>query len=210
MLTTEGDVVRAKVGDFGLSRIIPAKPVKASGIIKETAKAHKKELIGTSSSRLCTLTCGEGTPNHMAPELVDLNFDKRLVSVKVDVYAFGIMMWECAEFKQAWANFHWNHKIFAAVCAGERPRISSSWSPPRVPPPDGYIKLMTRCWEQDAHHRPGFRSIFSILSDMLDIESSKKEKALINCKASAIPMISEVPMLRETTLVELSVPLLMK
>lgn len=55
----------------------------------------KDASLAASSTRLQA-----GTPAFMAPE----QFEGRPVTDKVDVFAFGVMLWECFEQQQPWRD----------------------------------------------------------------------------------------------------------
>lgn len=55
----------------------------------------KDASLAASSTRMQA-----GTPAFMAPE----QFEGRPVTDKVDVFAFGVMLWECCEQQQPWKD----------------------------------------------------------------------------------------------------------
>lgn len=84
-------------------------------------------------------------------------------SPKVDVYAYGIMMWEALELKQPWSEENYkkySHLIFSAVEEGKRPSISPG---KMETAPRGYIELMKACWSQSPDARPPFDVVTSRL-----------------------------------------------
>lgn len=104
-----------------------------------------------------------GTPAWKAPEMIDsLSYDE-----KVDVYSFGIVMWEllsCREpFRELRAVSPW--LIYRAVVQErQRPPLPTSASvPPRSPL---YVPLMQECWDQDPLLRPSFTAIVARLRAM--------------------------------------------
>ncbi|PQQ19381.1 uncharacterized protein Pyn_39647 [Prunus yedoensis var. nudiflora] len=119
-----------KVGDFGLSRI-------------------KRNTLVSGGVR--------GTLPWMAPEL--LNGSSNQVSEKVDVYSFGIVMWEILTGEEPYANMHCGAIIGGIVNNTLRPpipkRCDSEWK-----------KLMEQCWSPDPADRPSFTEITHRLRDM--------------------------------------------
>lgn len=119
-----------KVGDFGLSRI-----------------------------KCNTLVSGgvRGTLPWMAPEL--LNGSSIRVSEKVDVFSFGISMWEILTGEEPYANMHCGAIIGGIVKNTLRPpipeRCDSEWR-----------KLMEECWSPDPESRPSFSEITNKLRAM--------------------------------------------
>ncbi|KAM5587099.1 hypothetical protein ABKV19_005847 [Rosa sericea] len=112
-----------KVGDFGLSKI-------------------KRNTLVTGGVR--------GTLPWMAPEL--LNGSSSKVSEKVDVFSFGIVLWEILTCEEPYANMH-----YGAIIGG----IVNNTLRPSVP---GYCDaewklLMEQCWAPDPTVRPSFTEI---------------------------------------------------
>ncbi|KAF3457625.1 hypothetical protein FNV43_RR02283 [Rhamnella rubrinervis] len=119
-----------KVGDFGLSRI-------------------KRNTLVSGGVR--------GTLPWMAPEL--LSGSSNRVSEKVDVFSFGIVMWEILTGEEPYANMHCGAIIGGIVNNTLRPHIpkrcDSEWK-----------RLMEDCWSADPATRPSFTEITNRLRDM--------------------------------------------
>ncbi|CAA0164976.1 unnamed protein product [Arabidopsis thaliana] len=119
-----------KVGDFGLSRI-------------------KRNTLVSGGVR--------GTLPWMAPEL--LNGSSNRVSEKVDVFSFGIVMWEILTGEEPYANLHCGAIIGGIVNNTLRPpvpeRCEAEWR-----------KLMEQCWSFDPGVRPSFTEIVERLRSM--------------------------------------------
>ncbi|XAR56078.1 Non-specific serine/threonine protein kinase [Bertholletia excelsa] len=112
-----------KVGDFGLSKI-------------------KRNTLVTGGVR--------GTLPWMAPEL--LNGSSNKVSEKVDVFSFGIVLWEILTGEEPYANMHYGAIIGGIVNNTLRPPVpnycDSEWK-----------LLMEQCWAPDPVVRPSFTEI---------------------------------------------------
>ncbi|XP_057754787.1 uncharacterized protein LOC130974059 isoform X3 [Arachis stenosperma] len=119
-----------KVGDFGLSRI-------------------KRNTLVSGGVR--------GTLPWMAPEL--LNGSSSRVSEKVDVFSFGISLWELFTGEEPYADMHCGAIIGGIVKNTLRPPI-----PERCDPE--WRKLMEECWSADPNSRPSFTEITSRLRSM--------------------------------------------
>ncbi|XP_059296983.1 uncharacterized protein LOC132049989 isoform X2 [Lycium ferocissimum] len=119
-----------KVGDFGLSRI-------------------KRNTLVSGGVR--------GTLPWMAPEL--LNGSSNRVSEKVDVFSFGITMWEILTGEEPYANMHCGAIIGGILKNTLRPPM-----PERCDPE--WRKLMEQCWSADPEARPSFTEIRNRLSSM--------------------------------------------
>ncbi|XP_022954677.1 uncharacterized protein LOC111456867 isoform X1 [Cucurbita moschata] len=112
-----------KVGDFGLSKI-------------------KRNTLVTGGVR--------GTLPWMAPEL--LNGSSSKVSEKVDVFSFGIVLWEILTGEEPYANMHYGAIIGGIVNNTLRPPV------PNFCDPDWRL-LMEQCWSPDPVARPSFTDI---------------------------------------------------
>ncbi|XWS70668.1 hypothetical protein CRYUN_Cryun03dG0066500 [Craigia yunnanensis] len=115
--------------------------------------------LGLSKIKQRTLVSGgvRGTIPWMAPEL--LNAKNNLVTEKVDVYSYGIVMWELLTGEEPYTDFH-SEEIIAGIIKGTlRPEIPS-WCDP------AWRLLMERCWSTDPDSRPAFSEIAKELRTM--------------------------------------------
>ncbi|KDP25076.1 hypothetical protein JCGZ_22611 [Jatropha curcas] len=112
-----------KVGDFGLSKI-------------------KRNTLVSGGVR--------GTLPWMAPEL--LNGSSNKVSEKVDVFSFGIVLWEILTGDEPYANMHYGAIIGGIVNNTLRPTIPSFCDPE-------WKRLMEQCWAPNPAVRPSFSEI---------------------------------------------------
>ncbi|OMO78487.1 Phox/Bem1p [Corchorus capsularis] len=127
-----------KVGDFGLSKI-------------------KRNTLVSGGVR--------GTLPWMAPEL--LNGSSNKVSEKVDVFSFGIVLWEILTGEEPYANMHYGAIIGGIVSNTLRPTIPSFCDPE-------WRKLMEQCWSPNPAARPSFTEIASQLRTMSAAASQAK------------------------------------
>ncbi|GJT19913.1 serine/threonine-protein kinase EDR1-like protein [Tanacetum coccineum] len=119
-----------KVGDFGLSKI-------------------KRNTLVSGGVR--------GTLPWMAPEL--LNGSSTKVSEKVDVFSFGIVLWEILTGEEPYANMHYGAIIGGIVSNTLRPLIPKDC--------DGeWRRLMELCWSPNPMLRPSFTEITNKLRVM--------------------------------------------
>ncbi|KAE9611087.1 hypothetical protein Lal_00016287 [Lupinus albus] len=127
-----------KVGDFGLSRI-------------------KRNTLVSGGVR--------GTLPWMAPEL--LNGSSSRVSEKVDVFSFGISMWEILTGEEPYADMHCGAIIGGIVKNTLRPpipeRCDTEWR-----------KLMEECWSPNPESRPSFTEITRRLRSMFMTLQAKR------------------------------------
>ncbi|WRX10051.1 PB1 domain - like 1 [Theobroma cacao] len=119
-----------KVGDFGLSRI-------------------KHNTLVSGGVR--------GTLPWMAPEL--LNGSSSRVSEKVDVFSFGISMWEILTREEPYADMHCGAIIGGILKNSLRPPIPEHCDP-------DWRKLMEQCWSPNPESRPSFTEITNRLRSM--------------------------------------------
>ena len=111
------------VGDFGLSKIMN------QSIMRQTQAA--------------------GSPIYMAPELLR----RADYSNKVDVYAYGVMIYELLTGQLAFEELQSMIQLIQAVCSGTRPSFKD------VNLPENFQNLIKRCWDNNPDLRPTFREI---------------------------------------------------
>jgi len=122
--------LNAKVSDFGLSRVM-------------------QETGGDGNLTAC------GTPAWTAPEIVRME----AYTDKVDVYSFGIILWELITRQEPYGGKRGVQIAYAAAEQGTRPPIPSFI-------PESYSKLMQECWADKADDRPTFDDILTRLFAM--------------------------------------------
>ena len=115
---------RAKVVDFGIAR------------------ENEKTFLDTKHA-------GAGTVAYMAPEL----FVADGIDDKVDVYSFGVILWEMLTGRVPWEHKPFPAQIVMSVAVeGARLQI-----PKGVP--SSIRRLIRDCWRQDPRLRPSFKEI---------------------------------------------------
>ncbi|KAK4431815.1 Serine/threonine-protein kinase CTR1 [Sesamum alatum] len=115
--------------------------------------------LGLSKVKCHTLISGgvRGTLPWMAPEL--LNGSSSLVSEKVDVFSFGIVMWELLTGEEPYADLHYGAIIGGIVSNTLRPPVPETCDP-------DWRALMERCWSSEPSERPNFTEIANELRAM--------------------------------------------
>eukprot|EP01127_Copromyxa_protea_P012244 TRINITY_DN3172_c0_g1_i15.p1 TRINITY_DN3172_c0_g1~~TRINITY_DN3172_c0_g1_i15.p1 ORF type:complete len:1850 (+),score=271.92 TRINITY_DN3172_c0_g1_i15:16-5565(+) len=98
--------------------------------------------FGTSrvvTTPFLTEPCPVFNPTYLAPELLK----SEPYNCAVDIYAFGIMLYELVKRQQYFYRVNWLSDIADKVLAGTRPKLPK-WSIPE------YTDLVTKCWSQSA------------------------------------------------------------
>ncbi|KAL4345965.1 hypothetical protein AHAS_Ahas11G0331100 [Arachis hypogaea] len=115
--------------------------------------------LGLSKVKRQTLISGgvRGTLPWMAPEL--LNGSSSLVSEKVDVFSFGIVMWELLTGEEPYADLHYGAIIGGIVSNTLRPPVPESCD-------SKWRLLMETCWSSEPSERPSFTEIANELRSM--------------------------------------------
>ncbi|CAL0325678.1 unnamed protein product [Lupinus luteus] len=115
--------------------------------------------LGLSKVKRQTLISGgvRGTLPWMAPEL--LNGSSSLVSEKVDVFSFGIVMWELLTGQEPYTDLHYGAIIGGIVSNTLRPPVPESCD-------QEWRLLMERCWSAEPSKRPSFTEIANELRSM--------------------------------------------
>ena len=103
-----------------------------------------------------------GSLRYMAPEVAL----KRPYSEKVDVYSFGILVWQMARDKIPFKDCNVNDFMKNIVIGGQRPKLDKSW-------PVGFSSLLKRCWSADASQRPSFSQLLSEFNELIATEMLK-------------------------------------
>jgi serine/threonine protein kinase len=102
---------------------------------------------------------GSGTVTHLAPELFQVGSK---LTVAVDTFSFGIMMWELYTGQRAYGGLGRDAIIDRVYKKKARPTF-----PLGVPP--AYASLAKGCWENDQTLRPNFLIVIAKLTEMLEL-----------------------------------------
>jgi serine/threonine protein kinase len=102
-------------------------------------------------------TAETGTYRWMAPEVI--RHEK--YSFPADVYSFGIVLWEMCARARPFDDLSPIQAAFGVAKNNLRPTIPSHMSPTMK-------ALLTRCWHPNPTHRPTFKDILLLLSQLSD------------------------------------------
>ncbi|KAI5075110.1 hypothetical protein GOP47_0009186 [Adiantum capillus-veneris] len=100
------------------------------------------------------MTPETGTYRWMAPEMIQ----RRSYNNKVDVYSFGIVLWELITGNLPFQDMTAVQAAFAVVNKGKRPEIPTDCSP-------ALAQIMTRCWDANPELRPPFSEVVQLLEE---------------------------------------------
>jgi serine/threonine protein kinase len=177
------EMMKAKVCDFGLARyaVSERRCVVHSPFTGVTRALPHEDRIELSSRQASAhpmsdvtvsiedarglMTKATGSLLWMAPEVFrgDQHYGQEL-----DVYSFGIVLWELATRRTPWselpeAETEFMEQFNHALQTGQRPTIPDDvvGAHPR------FVAVMTRCWEGDAADRPTFSDVVKDLAACL-------------------------------------------
>jgi serine/threonine protein kinase len=114
------------------------------------------------SQALASTTSGRSVANPvwLAPEIMR----REEYTEKIDVYSYGVMLWEAATRKNYFGEISFMSAIENKVLDGQRPPI-----PPHCPP--AYARLIQACWAGNPDDRPTFVQIKADLLELIRQEA---------------------------------------
>jgi serine/threonine protein kinase len=144
---------------------------KLKDIVYKTGGRNRQIMVqqvadfGLSKMKQATLVSGgmRGTLPWMAPELLTMSGTK--VSEKIDVYSFGIVMWEILTGEDPYDGMHYGGVIGGILSNTLRPLVPTSCNLE-------WRKLMEQCWSTEPERRPSFAEVATRLRSMLEASQS--------------------------------------
>ena len=122
-----------KIADFGLSRGLVWEPSINGSVVEN--------------------------PAWLAPEIIN----RKPHNEKIDVYAFGVILYEIVSGRRFFSNFKFDHEKEAAILQGCRPPLAHD--------ADAVLSyLIKQCWSPLPSDRPSFDQIVTALKDRTFIE----------------------------------------
>ncbi|KAH9301727.1 hypothetical protein KI387_013310 [Taxus chinensis] len=146
--------------------------LKSDNLLIATDKSIKIADFGVARIEVQTegMTPETGTYRWMAPEMIQ----HRSYNYKVDVYSFGIVLWELITGMLPFQNMTAVQAAFAVVNRGVRPTIPQDC-------PTSLSEIMTRCWDANPDVRPSFSEVVRMLEEAQGEMMTTVRKARFRC-----------------------------
>ncbi|OAY60609.1 serine/threonine-protein kinase STY13 [Manihot esculenta] len=170
------DVARGMAYVHGLGLI--HRDLKSDNLLIFGDKSIKIADFGVARIEVQTegMTPETGTYRWMAPEMIQ----HRPYTQKVDVYSFGIVLWELITGMLPFQNMTAVQAAFAVVNKGVRPVIPNDCLP-------ALGEIMTRCWDANPDVRPLFIEVVKMLENAETEIMTSVRKARFRC-CMTLPM----------------------
>ena len=142
---------QVRLGDFGLCKakmlsLESAKGARTNSVRGANAFGRYK---ANSRASVVAFSSAAGTPAFMAPELLR----GQPYSEKVDIYGFGIVLFELLQREWAWAKID-EEQIMEDVLDGRRPQLGK-WVP------EAMGEIYTACVSEDPTKRPKTKGLLA-------------------------------------------------
>jgi len=157
--------------------------LKSDNLLIATDKSIKIADFGAARIEVQVegMTPETGTYRWMAPEMIQ----HRPYNHKVDVYSFGIVLWELVTGLLPFSNMTAVQAAFAVVNRGVRPQIPAD-SPPQI------VDIMSRCWDANPDLRPSFVQVVKMLEQAQEeIMTTVRRARFRGCGCLTRPLTSD-------------------
>jgi serine/threonine protein kinase len=146
--------------------------LKSDNLLISADKSIKIADFGVARIEVQTegMTPETGTYRWMAPEMIQ----HRAYNQKVDVYSFGIVLWELITGLLPFQNMTAVQAAFAVVNRGVRPTVPNDCLPV-------LSDIMTRCWDANPEVRPCFVEVVKLLEAAETEIMTTARKARFRC-----------------------------
>ncbi|XP_019083729.1 PREDICTED: serine/threonine-protein kinase HT1 [Camelina sativa] len=146
--------------------------LKSDNLLISADKSIKIADFGVARIEVQTegMTPETGTYRWMAPEMIQ----HRAYNQKVDVYSFGIVLWELITGQLPFQNMTAVQAAFAVVNRGVRPTVPNDCLPV-------LSDIMTRCWDANPEVRPCFVEVVKLLEAAETEIMTTARKARFRC-----------------------------
>ncbi|CAN4094573.1 unnamed protein product [Withania somnifera] len=164
------DVARGMEYVHGLNLI--HRDLKSDNLLIAADKSIKIADFGVARIEVLTeeMTPETGTYRWMAPEMIQ----HRPYTQKVDVYGFGVVLWELITGMLPFQNMTGVQAAFAVANKGIRPTIPTDCLPV-------VSEIITRCWDADPDSRPTFSQVVKMLEAAETEVLTSVRKARFRC-----------------------------
>jgi serine/threonine protein kinase len=113
------------------------------------------------------MTGNTGSLRYMAPEVAL----REPYSEKVDVYSFGIMLWQMAKDSIPFTGLNKTEFMQEVVRGDVRPKPDRAW-------PAEFSDLLTSCWHRNPERRPSFAVVLAELHSLSSMQPNGSALAL--------------------------------
>ena len=110
-----------------------------------------------------------GSPLYLAPEAMQ----GKTITDRVDVYAFGLMLWEMATQDRAFNDITTMAELKRRVC------VEHGRPPLEQIPVQGIRDLLKICWHPDPKLRPSFNDIIKFIDDKVLVECAIEDEEAV-------------------------------